>query len=66
MSRAHKSVLVADHSKFERYALETVCPWSKIGTVITDRVPSAAFLEIFEHQGVDLIVADEDLQPGSE
>jgi DeoR family transcriptional regulator, glycerol-3-phosphate regulon repressor len=57
MSRAHKTILVADHSKFERYALETVCPWSNIGVVATDRMPAESFLEIFERHGVSLVVA---------
>jgi DeoR/GlpR family transcriptional regulator of sugar metabolism len=60
ISRSHRTILLADHSKFERYALETVCPWNEIATVITDRQPSAAFREVFELQGVELIVAGED------
>lgn len=59
ISRAHRTVLVADHSKFERYALETVCPWSSIGGVVTDLMPAKSFLEIFEGYGVDLVIAED-------
>lgn len=59
IARSHKTILLADHSKFERYALETVCPWNEIATVITDRPPPDAFREIFELQGVELVVAEE-------
>jgi DeoR family glycerol-3-phosphate regulon repressor len=65
VSRAHKTVLIVDHSKFGRYALETVCPWSNIGSVVTDRVPPAAFQEIFELQGVDVVIAEETGAPVS-
>lgn len=60
MSRAHKTILLADHSKFDRTALETVCAWDEIDTVITDRTPPDKFREIFELQGVELQVASED------
>jgi DeoR/GlpR family transcriptional regulator of sugar metabolism len=57
ISRAHKTILVADHSKFEKYALETVCPWNAIGTIVTDRTPAGPFLEIFEAHNIALVVA---------
>lgn len=60
IARAHRTILLADHSKFERNALETVCPWNEIGTVITDRRPPEPFREVFERHAVELIVAGED------
>jgi DeoR family myo-inositol catabolism operon transcriptional repressor len=60
ISRAYKTALTVDHSKFDRYALETVCPWSDIGTIVTDRMPADAFQEIFNLHGVDLIVAGDE------
>lgn len=60
ITRSHKAIVLADHSKFDRYALETVCPWSEVDVVITDRMPSDTFKEIFELQGVELIVAGEE------
>jgi DeoR/GlpR family transcriptional regulator of sugar metabolism len=59
MSRAHKTMLVADHSKFDRSALETICPWDKITTVVTDVTPPDPFREAFEASGVELIVAED-------
>lgn len=59
ISRSHRTILVADHSKFGRHALETVCPWSAIGIVVTDRGPAGSFLEIFERHNVDLVIAGE-------
>ena len=66
MTRAHKAILAVDHSKFERYALETVCPWSTIGMVVTDRTPPESFVEIFARDGVKLIVAGEAEPPTPE
>jgi DeoR/GlpR family transcriptional regulator of sugar metabolism len=57
IARSHKTVLLVDHSKFDRYALETVCGWSEISAVITDRMPPDEYREIFERQGVELVVA---------
>ena len=59
IARSHKTILLADHSKFERAALETVCPWSGIAMVVTDRPPPEAFREVFELNGVALIVAED-------
>ena len=64
IARSHKTILLADHSKFDRYALETVCPWEDIDTVIADRMPSDKFREIFELRGVELVVASEDATAG--
>lgn len=64
ISRAYKTALIVDHSKFDRYALETVCPWGDIGTIVTDRMPADAFQEVFKLHGVDLIVAGEE-EPSS-
>jgi DeoR/GlpR family transcriptional regulator of sugar metabolism len=57
ISRAHKTILLADHSKFDRYALETVCPWNEVDVLVTDRAPPEKFREIFELQGVEMVIA---------
>jgi len=61
MARSHKIIMMADHSKFGRAALETVCPWSKVTAVVTDRNPPEAFREIFEVNSVALVVAEDTL-----
>jgi DeoR/GlpR family transcriptional regulator of sugar metabolism len=66
ISRADKTALIVDHSKFDRYALETVCPWSDIATIVTDRMPADAFQEVFKLHGIDLIVATEEETPSAQ
>ena len=61
ISRANRSLLLADHSKFDKNALETVCPWSQISVLITDRAPAETFRDLLAQQGVELVVADADL-----
>jgi DeoR/GlpR family transcriptional regulator of sugar metabolism len=65
IGRSHRTVLLADHSKFGRSALETICPWSDISSIITDRFPPDEFREIFELQGVELTVAGEMAEAGA-
>ena len=65
IARSHRTVLLADHSKFGRFALETICPWNEIASVITDRPPPPEFREIFELQGVELIVVGEMADAGA-
>jgi DeoR family glycerol-3-phosphate regulon repressor len=62
IARSTRTILLVDHSKFGRYALETVCAWNEISTVITDRPPPDEFREIFELHGVELIVAGENVE----
>lgn len=38
VERAAETVLVADHSKFERASLETICAWTAVGRLVSDRV----------------------------
>jgi DeoR/GlpR family transcriptional regulator of sugar metabolism len=63
IARSHKTIMLADHSKFGRAALESVCPWSAIAAVVTDRNPPETFREIFEVNGVELVVAEDALAP---
>lgn len=57
LSRALRTFLIADHSKFGRYALQTVCPWDSINAIVTDRQPAPEFQEIFKFHGIEVIVA---------
>jgi DeoR/GlpR family transcriptional regulator of sugar metabolism len=65
ISRAHRAVLAVDHSKFERRALETVCPWSDVAVVVTDRMPAKPILDAFERHDVALLVAEDAAQAGT-
>jgi DeoR family glycerol-3-phosphate regulon repressor len=52
MRRAERTIVVADHSKFGRRALVSVCPLSAVQAIITDRPPSALFAARLEHAEV--------------
>ena len=59
ISRAHRTILAADHSKFDKYALETVCPWDSIESVVTDRTPMPPLADLLERHEVEVVVAGE-------
>jgi DeoR family glycerol-3-phosphate regulon repressor len=52
MRRAERTIVVADHAKFGRRALVSVCALAAVQSIITDRPPAAAFAERLEHAEV--------------
>lgn len=58
VSKSQTIILLADHSKFNKVALMTFCDMDKIHCVITDKTPSANFIEFFENNGIELQVID--------
>ena len=54
---AKKCILLADHSKFERAAMEFTCPLSDIDTVITDSGINREVLEEYKKH-INILVTD--------
>jgi len=57
ISRAERTVIVADHSKFGRRALVTVVPFEEVHTLITDRAPPEPFDRQLAQAGVEVLIA---------
>lgn len=54
---ARTLVLVADHNKFGRVTLHTVCPLNAVQRVITDRGVATEYLEGMRSMGIEVTVA---------
>ncbi|WP_026015269.1 MULTISPECIES: DeoR/GlpR family DNA-binding transcription regulator [unclassified Chelatococcus] len=59
IERAERTIVLADHDKFERRAVFEVAPLTAIDTLITDARPSALMTGALAEAGVNLIVAEE-------
>ena len=58
LSRADRTVLLADSSKFDTKRLEVVCAWSALTDFVTDRAPAHDLAQSLDAAGVSLAVAD--------
>ena len=58
IENARRTILVADHQKFERSAPVRICDLSQISTFVTDRAPPAQFAEACAASEVEVIVAE--------
>ncbi|MEN5083313.1 DeoR/GlpR family DNA-binding transcription regulator [Bosea sp. TWI1241] len=57
LRNARRSILLADHSKFSRVAMSRVAHLSEIGTLITDREPGPATMQMIRDARCELIIA---------
>ncbi len=57
-SNARETVLLVDHTKFEAPALFRIVDWDKIDRIVTDRPPSAEWVEFLGAQSIQLIHPD--------
>lgn len=57
LQNARKTMLVVDHTKFERTATVRICDVKGLDIVVTDRPPPARFQEICAENGVEIDVA---------
>ncbi|MET0315141.1 MAG: DeoR/GlpR transcriptional regulator, partial [Hansschlegelia sp.] len=57
-SRAAETMIVADHSKFDRVFPMRFAQWRQIGRLVTDAAPEGALAEMIERCGIELVVAD--------
>lgn len=60
IAAARKTILVFDHSKFERRAPIRICDVGEIDIVVTDAEPPARFREICDQGEVEIVVAGVD------
>lgn len=55
VQRGNRVVLMADQSKFGESAVISFCSFEQLYAIVTDRMPSAAYLEVIERYGIRLI-----------
>ena len=58
IANARRTILVADHQKFERSAPVRICDLSQIDMFVTDRPPPARFMEACTVHEVEVVVAE--------
>ncbi len=63
-ANARRTVLVCDHTKFDRSAPVRICHLSDIDDFVTDRPPPRLFREACEREGVSIAIADVAAMPG--
>lgn len=56
--RANKTMIVADHSKFEQRFTACFAGWESIDCLVTDKVPSDSLKDAVEHSQTQLCVAN--------
>lgn len=55
VQRGNRVVLMADQSKFGHSAVISFCSFDQLFAIVTDRMPSAQYLEAMERYGIKLI-----------
>lgn len=58
IQRAHRTIVLADHSKLGRVALYSIVPITAVHTVITDQAASPGLLANLREQGIEVQVAE--------
>jgi DeoR/GlpR family transcriptional regulator of sugar metabolism len=56
LSRARKSMLLIDHSKFDALGLEVICPLTRIGRLVTSAAPLGPLAKALRKAGTEVIV----------
>jgi len=64
LRNAHKRIVVADHTKFDRVSYAFLAHLSEIHTIVTDAVPPPAFARHLESIGAALVIASEETSKG--
>lgn len=59
LARAAKTMVVADHGKFELPALSVYGHWSDVNRLVTDELPTGPLRHALDRSGVEIIVAGE-------
>lgn len=57
LTRGARTVVVTDHSKFERRGLVQVCGFAEIGELVTEQAPPAEIAEVLAGAGARLTIA---------
>lgn len=55
VQRGNRVVLMADQSKFGHSAVTTFCSFEQLYAIVTDRMPSAPYLEVIKRHNIKLI-----------
>jgi DeoR/GlpR family transcriptional regulator of sugar metabolism len=55
MRQAKKTILLADHTKFDQTAFVKTCGFDKIATLITDENPGHAWMDFLAKQDIEVI-----------
>jgi DeoR/GlpR family transcriptional regulator of sugar metabolism len=58
VKNSKKQILLADHTKFGKTFVASVCPLSGLDVIITDIMPDASFVKAFKDNNIELIVAN--------
>lgn len=59
IGNARETVLVVDHTKFERPSLYRIVPWDKVTRVVSDREPPEAWREFLREHDIEAIFPTE-------
>jgi len=65
LSRARTNILLADHSKFERYSTFDVLRPSDVGTLVTDSLVSEGRMASFRNANVTILRANVEEDPAT-
>jgi len=57
LARALRNMLLIDHSKFERFSLEVICPLLRIERVVTSEPPRGSLARALRKAGAEITVA---------
>ena len=55
IENSSKSMALIDSSKFDRVALNKVCSFNEINTIITDKKPSDDYLKLFKENNLEVL-----------
>ncbi len=56
-SRAERTIVVADHTKFNRPALAIFADWRRVDLLVTDRAPAGTLAKALHRASVEVVVA---------
>jgi len=55
MENCRKSVLLVDHTKFDKESFCKICDFDRIDYIVTDIKPSSEWMEYLHHKGVEVV-----------
>ena len=64
LERSARSILLIDHTKFDKAFFELVCPLTAIQTLVTDGDPPDHIRDVLRRVGVEIVVAAESVAGG--
>ena len=55
ISRGQRTIMMADHSKFDRTSFVKYCNFQQIDILVTDRRPADEWMELFEEYQIHVL-----------